>query len=414
MNLTELKEKHAQYQASGLNLNIQRGQPSDEDFDLSLPLIDILKRDDYKTRSGIDVRNYPGGVRGIPEACELFSELLGAEPGEMVVGNNSSLEMMTNVLQWALIKGVKNSPQPWIRETPKMIVTVPGYDRHFSLLETLGFEMVPVEMTADGPDIEAVERLAKSDPQIKGIYFVPTYNNPTGDTISEDVAKRLVTLDAAAPDFTILADDAYSVHHLDDNPGEIPNLLQLAKSAGNSDRVILFGSTSKVTFSSGGIGLLAMSESNLGYWLKLFSMQTIGPNKIEQWRHVRFLEQYPGGLKGLMRDHAAIIKPKFDATLRILKEEFAGTDLATWTEPRGGYFISFNTARPVASRVVELAAEAGVSLTPAGATYPGGVDPENSNIRIAPTRPPLGEIEEAVRVMANCVKLASAEYDEAN
>lgn len=412
-DLSALQEKYEQYKSSGLSLNIQRGQPSNDDFDLSLPLIDILDREDFITPSGFDIRNYPGGIRGLPEARATLSELLGVEPEEVIVGNNSSLEMMANIFQWALIRGVKDSPNPWITDTPKMIVTIPGYDRHFSLLETLGFELVTVNMTADGPDIEAVEEIAASDPQVKGIYFVPTYSNPTGDTISAEVAQRLASMKTAAPDFTIFADDAYAVHHLEDNPGEIPNMLAAAKEAGNPDRVILFGSTSKVTFSSGGIGLVAMSESNLDYWVKLLTMQSIGPNKVEQWRHVRFLEQYPGGLKGLMRDHAAIIKPKFEAVFRILEEELGGTGLASWTKPKGGYFISFDTAKPVASRVVELASEAGVSLTPAGATYPGGNDPNNSNIRIAPTRPPLNEIEEAVRVMATCVKLASAEHDAA-
>lgn len=409
--LAEIQAKYDEYKSRGLSLNIQRGQPSDADFDLSLPLIDILDREDFLTPSGIDIRNYPGGIRGLPEACNALSELLRVTPEEVVIGNNSSLEMMANVLQWALLKGVKDSPNPWVTDNPKMIVTIPGYDRHFGLLQTLGFELVPVEMTGAGPNMDAVEEWVRQDPAIKGIFFVPTYSNPTGETISSENAHRLITMETAAPDFTIFADDAYAVHHLADDPGDIPNLLQMAKEAGAPDRVILFGSTSKVTFSGGGLGLLAMSKSNLEHWLAFFKMQSIGPNKIEQWRHVRFLEQYPGGLKGLMRDHAAIIKPKFEAVFRILDEEFNGTGLATWLTPKGGYFISFNTAKPVAERVVQLAAEAGVSLTPAGATYPGGKDPNNSNIRIAPTRPPLNEIEEAVRVMATCVKLASAEYD---
>ncbi|MEM7130480.1 MAG: aminotransferase class I/II-fold pyridoxal phosphate-dependent enzyme [Chloroflexota bacterium] len=410
-DLSALRKQYGQYKERKLSLNMQRGQPSDDDLNLSLSLIDILDREDFVTPSGIDIRNYPGGIQGLPEACETFSELLGVQPDEMVVGNNSSLEMMTGILQWALLKGVKGSPSPWVANSPKMIVTVPGYDRHFQLLEILGFELVTVKMTGEGPDIDAIEKLARNDPQIKGIFFVPTYSNPTGDTISADVARQLVTLDAAAPDFTIFADDAYAVHHLDEDLRKIPHMLSIAKEMGRPERVILFGSTSKVTFASGGLGLMAMSQSNLDYWLGLLKLQSIGPNKVEQWRHVRFLEKYPGGLKGLMRDHAAIIKPKFEAIFRILEEEFKGTGLATWTQPKGGYFINFDTAKPVAAQVVQLAAEIGVSLTPAGATFPGGKDPENRNIRIAPTRPPLHEIEEAALVMATCVKLASAEYD---
>ena len=409
--LSATREQYEKYKAKGLSLNMQRGQPSDADFDLSLPLIDILDREDFITPSGIDIRNYPGGIRGLPEACELFGEMMGVEPDEMIVGNNSSLELMTSVLQWALLKGVKGSDRPWVAESPKMIVTVPGYDRHFDLLQMLGFELVTVPIDADGPDARMVAELAGADPKIKGIFFVPTYSNPTGDTISADNARLLTTFEPAAADFTIFADDAYAVHHLEDDPGEIPHMLSVAKEAGNPDRVILFGSTSKVTFASGGLGLMAMSESNLSHWLNLLKLQTIGPNKVEQWRHVRFLEQYPGGIMGLMRDHAAIITPKFEAVYRILEEEFDGTGLATWTRPKGGYFISFDTTKPVAARVVELAAEVGVSLTPAGATFPNKAEPKNSNIRIAPTRPEQGEIEDAVRVMAACVKLASAEYD---
>jgi DNA-binding transcriptional MocR family regulator len=409
--MSDIQQQYENYKAQGLKLNMQRGQPSDQDFDLSLPMLNIIDSEDVVTPSGIDIRNYPGGVAGLPEARALFCKQLGVEPPEIIIGNNSSLELMSSILSWALLKGVKGSESGWVTQSPKLIVTVPGYDRHFSLAMGLGFELVTVAITEEGPDIDAVEELAAHDPSIKGIFFVPTYSNPTGDTISERVATRLVGMQTAAPDFTIFADDAYAVHHLVDNPNPAPNLLALAKAAGNAERVILFGSTSKITFASGGISFIGMSEANVAHWSKVLGLQTIGPNKVEQWRHVRFLEKYPGGMAGLMSDHARILKPKFDAVERVLSEELGETGLATWRIPQGGYFVSFDTTRPVASRVVELAKEAGVALTPAGATYPGKVDPNNQNIRLSPSRPPADEVEAAMRVVACCVKLASAEYD---
>lgn len=410
-DLSAIRAQYEEFKAMDLDLNMKRGQPSDADFDLSLPMLSAVDSEDFMTDSGIDIRNYPGGVMGLPEAREIFCEQLGVEQTEIMLGNNSSLELMGSILSWALLKGVKGSESPWVTQSPKLIVTIPGYDRHFKLAAALGYELVTVAMTRSGPDIDALESMVASDASIKGIYFVPTYSNPTGDTISEATAKRMVRMKTAAPDFTIFADDAYAVHHLVDNPEPAPNLLALAKEAGNAERVILFGSTSKVTFASGGIGFVGMSESNMAYWAKVLGLQTIGPNKAEQWRHVKFLRAYPGGLSGLMRDHAKIIAPKFAAVQSVLDRELAGSGLASWTDPKGGYFISLDTDRPVASRVVELAADAGVALTPAGATYPGGIDPSNRNIRLAPTRPPAAEVEQAMEVVACCVKLASAEYD---
>lgn len=408
--LSIIQKQFDAYRSQLLELNMTRGQPSDADLDLSLRMIDVLDREDFVTPSGTDLRNYPGGIAGLPEARALFCDHIGVAPDEIIMGNNSSLELMTSILQWALIRGVASSDSPWMGQSPKMIVTVPGYDRHFKLLDSLGFDLVGVDINEHGPDIDAVEKIAVADSTVKGIFFVPTYSNPTGDTISQAVAERLVAMPTAAADFTIFGDDAYAVHHLEDEPEAVPNLLAEAKAVGNAERVILFGSTSKVTFASAGLSFLGMSVVNMAYWTNLLGLQSIGPNKFEQWRHVQFLEKYPGGPKGLMRDHAKIIKPKFDAVDRILTEELGASGLATWTKPKGGYFVSFNTTHPVAKRVVDLAAEIGVAFTPAGATYPGGVDPSNSNIRLAPTRPPLAEVEEATHVFATCVKLASAEY----
>jgi DNA-binding transcriptional MocR family regulator len=292
-----------------------------------------------------------------------------------------------------------------------MIVTVPGYDRHFSLLDALGFEMVSVAITPDGPDMDAVEKLVASDPAIKGIMFVPTYSNPTGDTVSDETVRRLAGMKTAAPDFTIFADDAYRVHHLSDDPAEPLNLLRACESAGNPDRVYLFGSTSKITFAGAGIGFMASSEANVAYITRLIGFQSIGPNKIEQYRHVKFINSYPGGLDGLMRDHAANLRPKFEAVQSVLEKELGNGRYATWTNPKGGYFVSLDTVCPVADRVVELAKGAGVALTPAGATYPHKNDPNNSNIRLSPSRPPVAEVAQAMEVVALCVKLATLEYD---
>jgi DNA-binding transcriptional MocR family regulator len=350
-------------------------------------------------------------VAGLPEARELFATILGVRPSEMIVGNNASLMLMSHVLMWGMLRGLKDSPAPWKNGPAKMIVTVPGYDRHFSLLETIGYEMVTVPMTPDGPDIEAVEQLAANDPAVKGLFFVPTYSNPTGDTVSDEVVRRLAAMETAAPDFTILADDAYAVHHLTDDPVRPLNLLRACEEAGHPDRVYLFGSTSKITFAGAGIGFMGTSEANVAYISALMGKQTIGPNKIEQYRHVKFLTSYPGGIAGLMAEHARILRPKFTAVQEVLERELGGSGLASWTNPKGGYFVSLDTTLPVADRVVALAKEAGVALTPAGATYPFKKDPNNSNIRLAPSRPPVEEVRQAMEVVALCVQLASAEYE---
>lgn len=399
--------------AKGLKLNMQRGQPSDADFDLSNGLLGILGPQDYKA-GNLDLRNYPGGVQGIPEARALFGTYLDVAPAQVIVWNNASLELQAFVLTTALLHGLKGSPAPWVRleGKPKMIVTTPGYDRHFLLLETLGFELVTVEMQDDGPDMDTVERLAQSDELVKGILFVPTYSNPGGETISAEKARRLAALKAAASDFTIFADDAYRVHHLYKEGRHQPaNLVALCAEAGHPDRAFVFASTSKITFAGAGLGFVATSQGNVAYLSKYLNAQSIGPNKVEQYRHVKFLEGYPGGLDGLMEAHAALLAPKFEAVMDTLKAEL-GEDgqYATWKTPRGGYFISLDTAEPVAGRVVELAEAAGVSLTPAGATYPGGKDPHNRNIRLSPSRPPVNEVREAMQVLAACIRLATEEY----
>ena len=410
--MTELAAAQAAYEAlasSGLALNLQRGQPSDADLDLSNGLLAALGTGDTSL-DGIDLRNYPGGVTGLPSARALFGRYLGVEAANVVVWNNSSLELQALVLTFALLGGLRGSQRVCVHEHPRMIVTVPGYDRHFLLLETLGFELVEVGMTPHGPDVEAIATLAASDPSIKGVLFVPTYANPGGETISSEAANRLASMVTAAPDFTIFADDAYRAHHLGD-PAQTMDFVELCAAAGHPNRPFVFGSTSKITFAGAGLGFVGTSVANVKLLATRLGAQSIGPNKAEQARHVRFLESLPDGIDGLMRAHAELIAPKFAIVDEVLAAEL-GTDgsYATWTTPRGGYFSSLFTTAPVASRVVELADAAGVSLTPAGATYPRGVDPANRNIRLAPTRPPVAEVRTAMQVTAACIKLATAEY----
>ncbi|HQL01727.1 MAG TPA: aminotransferase class I/II-fold pyridoxal phosphate-dependent enzyme, partial [Smithellaceae bacterium] len=292
-SLKDLQTRYDSLKGLGLKLNIERGQPGDENFNLSNGLLTIVTEKDVMTPSGFDIRNYPGGVLGLPEARELFGAVLGARGEETLVGNNASLLILSKVLMWALLHGLVGSPAPWGKtDKPRMIVTVPGYDRHFTLLAEMGFEMVPVVMTKNGPDMDAVEKAA-ADPAVKGILFVPTYSNPTGDTVSDETVLRLAKMKTGAPDFTIFADDAYVVHHLVDNPRKPKNLLRACEEAGNPNRIYLFSSTSKITFASAGLGFMAASKENLAYIAKLFGTMFIGPNKVEQLRHVKFLNAYP-------------------------------------------------------------------------------------------------------------------------
>ncbi|WP_104990217.1 aminopeptidase [Deinococcus sp. NW-56] len=408
--LEQARAAYDAFRARGLKLNMQRGQPSDADFDLSNGLLTALGENDYRM-DGLDLRNYPGGVTGLPSVRALLAGYLDLKAENMVVWNNSSLELQGLVLTFALLHGLRGSEGGWIHGRPKMIVTVPGYDRHFQLLETLGFEMLTVDMQPDGPDVEAIERLAAGDPSVKGVLFVPTYSNPGGESISADKARRLMGVQAAAPDFTVFADDAYRAHHLSDTERDEPvNLVTLARDAGHPDRAFVFASTSKITFASAGLGFVGTSEDNVKWLSTYLNAQSIGPNKVEQARHVKFLEGYPGGLEGLMQAHAGLIAPKFHAVDEVLRAELGtGGEYATWRVPRGGYFISLDTAEPVAARVVELADAAGVSLTPAGATYPGGQDPTGRNLRLAPTRPPLEEVRVAMQGLAACIRLATEE-----
>lgn len=402
------RERYDALRALGLKLDLTRGQPGDDNFDLSNAMLNVVDDKTLVTPSGVALRNYPGGIAGLKEARELFAPMLGVAPDEIMVGNNASLELEGKALMWAMLKGMPKSPAPWCKGEVKFIVSVPGYDRHFLMLERLGITMIPVAMKADGPDIEAIEKIVASDAAVKGLLYVPTYSNPTGDTTSQAVADRLGAMKTAAPDFTIFADDAYAVHHLDDAPPAHPDLLGACKKAGNPTRVVLFGSTSKITFAGAGVSFMGGSKETMAWFAELFGTQMITPNKLEQYRHVLFLSRYPGGIAGIMKAHAKLLAPKFQAVEEILSRELAGKNLATWTQPKGGYFVSLDTAKPVASKVVQLAKDAGVALTPAGATYPFGKDPNDRNIRISPTRPPVDQVRKAMEVVAVCIELASA------
>jgi DNA-binding transcriptional MocR family regulator len=409
-SLSEAKAAFEAYKARDLKLNMQRGQPSDADFALSDALLSAVGPEDVLTSSGLDVRNYSVGAAGLAEARSLFADYLDVAPAQTLVWNNASLELQGHLLAMLLLRGIRGSG-PWAGTAAKIIVTTPGYDRHFTLLAGLGISLVTVQMQPDGPDVDAIEALAASDPTIRGLLFVPTYSNPGGETISAAKAARLVTMTTASPDFTIFADDAYRMHHLSPTDRDVAvNFVALAEAAGNPDRAFVFASTSKITFAGAGLGFMASSVANIAAVSAYLGALSIGPNKIEQWRHVRFLTGYPGGIEGLMAAHGELIAPKFAAVAEILRARLGEGGLARWSTPRGGYFISLDTTLPIADRVVELAAEAGVSLTPAGATYPEGKDPDNTNIRLAPTRPELAEVRLAMEVVAVCIQLASSEH----
>lgn len=405
--LEKLQKRYDDFRAQGLKLDMARGRPCSEQLDLSMGLFDCLGKDDYKASNGVDCRNY-GVLDGIPEAKELFSKLLGVSPKEVIIGGNSSLNMMYDAIARAWSHGVYGSDVPWGKlPKVKFLCPCPGYDRHFAITEHFGIEMIIVDMKEDGPDMDAVERLTAEDDSIKGIWCVPMYSNPDGITYSDEVVDRFARLKPKAKDFRIFWDNAYAVHHLTDNPDRLKNILEACKEAGNPDMVFIFTSTSKITFPGSGIAVMAASENNIKHILSQIQYQTIGADKLNQLRHVRFLKNMEN-IEQHMKKHAAILKPKFDAVLDIMESELGGKNIAWWNKPRGGYFISLNTLDGCAKAVVAMAAEAGVTLTKAGATYPYGKDPRDRNIRIAPTCPPIEELKKAIEILCVCVQIVSA------
>ncbi|HEV6954157.1 MAG TPA: aminotransferase class I/II-fold pyridoxal phosphate-dependent enzyme [Promicromonospora sp.] len=406
--LAELQQAYADLKARGLKLDLTRGKPSAAQLDLAEPMLALPGVGQHTDDTGTDTRNY-GGLDGGLAVRRIFAELLDVPVEQLLAGGNASLTLMHDVVAYAELFGFPESPKPWAREeTVRWICPVPGYDRHFTICEALGIEMIPVPMTPDGPDAEAVAALVADDPTIKGMWVVPTYSNPDGAVITEDVARTLVSMPAAAPDFRILWDNAYAVHHLTDDEVTSPNALALAEQAGNPDRVLMFASTSKITFAGAGVSFLASSPANLAWYKKHLSAASIGPDKINHLRHALFFGSAEG-VREHMRRHREILAPKFEAVVQILAERLGAYGIASWTEPRGGYFVSLDVAPGTASRVVELAKEAGIALTPAGATHPYGKDPENRNVRLAPSMPPLEEVRTAMGGVATCVLLAAAE-----
>lgn len=401
-----LAEEYQQYQASGLNLDLTRGKPSAEQLSLSDAINDILAGD-LSNEANIDLRNY-GGLDGILECKELFAPVLDVNIDEILIGGNSSLTLMYFAAMFGHHLDFGELGAAWSSEgKAKFLCPVPGYDRHFSICEQLGIEMIPVDLNDDGPDMDQVEALLKADSSIKGIWCVPRFSNPTGTVYSDAVVDRIAGLGKiASANFRVFWDNAYAVHSLSDDAPQVASLMARCRAHGTENSVYLFGSTSKITYAGAGVAFMGMSKANLKTFTKHLGITQIGPDKINQLRHVRLLKDNDG-LAQHMRRHADVLKPRFDIVLKHLREGLGGTGMADWTEPQGGYFISLNTLPGLAQDVVRLAAEAGVKLTPAGATFPYGKDPQNRNIRIAPSVPTLEEIERAMQVFVNCVKLAS-------
>jgi len=390
----------------GLTLDLTRGKPSSAQLDLSDALLHLPTT--TRDRAGGDVRNY-GGLDGLPELREIFAELLRVEVDQVLCGGNSSLTLMHDTLVHLLLHGGPDSPRPWKDEpVVKFVCPVPGYDRHFSMLAALGIEMVTVPMNADGPDVRAVAALVAGDPAFKGMWIVPTYANPTGSVVSHEVAAALMAMPTAAADFRIFWDNAYAFHHLSQDEAKSADALSLATASGHPNRPIMFASTSKITFAGAGVSVLAASQENRTWFLRHLAMSSIGPDKINQLRHVEFFGS-PDGVREHMRRHRAIIAPKFDAVDAALSSALTGLGVAQWTRPTGGYFVNLDVNDGTASRVVALAKQAGIALTPAGASYPHGHDPRDRNIRLAPTFPVLGEVEQAMAGVAVCVAVAAAE-----
>ncbi|MGE6629416.1 aminotransferase class I/II-fold pyridoxal phosphate-dependent enzyme [Bacillus sp. NPDC077027] len=405
---TRQKEYEA-YKSKNLHLDMSRGKPSPKQLDLSMGMLDVVTSKDVMTaEDGTDVRNY-GGLTGLPETKRLFAEVLNLKPEQIIIGGNSSLNMMHDTIARAMAHGVYGSTTPWGKlPKVKFLAPSPGYDRHFAICELFNIEMIPVEMKADGPDMDQVEKLVAEDEAIKGIWCVPKYSNPDGITYSDEVVDRLASMETKAADFRIFWDDAYAVHHLTDTPDPLKDIFKAIEAAGHPNRVFMFASTSKITFPGSGVALMASSEANVSFTQKQLSVQTIGPDKINQLRHLHFFKN-PDGLTEHMKKHAEIIKPKFDLVLSILDEKLQGTGIADWHKPNGGYFISLNTLDLCAKAVVQKAKEAGVTMTGAGATFPYGKDPHDRNIRIAPTFPTLDELKMAIEIFTLCVQLVSIE-----
>ncbi len=408
-----LLKEYNRYKNQGLKLDMSRGKPSSEQLDISVKMLDIINSgSNCKTKDGIDCRNY-GLLDGIPEIKELFAKIMQVPSKWVIAGGNSSLNMMFDTFTCFMTHGVSNC-KPWIKQDKiKFLCPCPGYDRHFSILDYYNVEPIVIDMNSDGPDMNMIENLIENDDSIKGIWCVPKYSNPTGITYSDEVVKRFAKLKPKAKDFRIFWDDAYAIHDINDNHDKLLSIMNESIKNGTEDNVIVFCSTSKITFPGSGVAAMAASENNLKVIKKRYSVQTIGYDKINQLRHMHFFKDFDGVLKH-MQKHKKILKPKFDVVINKLKENFSENKLVRWSEPNGGYFVSVDVFNGCASRVVELCKNAGLILTPAGSTYPKDKDFKDSNIRIAPTYPQIEELEKAMDLFCVSIKIASVEKIENN
>lgn len=405
----ELEKQYEDAKTLQLALDMSRGKPAAAQLDLSMPMMSLLNENSVlKSENGMDCRNY-GVLDGIPEAKQLMADMVGTKPENVIVYGNSSLNIMYDTIARSMIHGVLGNT-PWCKlDKVKFLCPVPGYDRHFAITESFGIEMITIPMTEDGPDMDLIEKYVQEDEAVKGIWCVPKYSNPQGISYSDETVRRFAALKPAAKDFRIFWDNAYCVHHIyDGKQDEILNILEECEKAGNPDMVYQFASTSKVTFPGSGIAALSTSATNIADIKKYMTLQTIGHDKINQLRHVKFLKNMDG-IKAHMKKQAEIIRPKFEAVLEVLNKELGGLGIATWTKPNGGYFISFETLDGCAKAVVGKCKDAGVVMTGAGATFPYGKDPKDSNIRIAPTLPTPEELSKAADLFVLCVKLVSVE-----
>ncbi|WP_437479157.1 aminotransferase class I/II-fold pyridoxal phosphate-dependent enzyme [Sorangium sp. So ce1014] len=402
----ELEARYAAFEARGLKLDMTRGKPSSEQLDLANGMLGLPDASDLVASDGSDTRNY-GGLDGLPEMKALFAELLEVPSAQVIVGGNSSLTMMHDAVVRALVHGVPDGNGAWSKQPKvKFLCPSPGYDRHFAICEHHGIEMITVDLNDAGPDMDQVERLVAEDAAIKGMWCVPKYSNPTGATYAPEVVRRLASMKTAAADFRLFWDNAYAVHDLYAEGDRLADIVSACQSAGNPNRPFVFASTSKISYAGSGIAAMASSPANVADAKKHLAIQTIGPDKVNQLRHVRFFKDYKGLLSHMQR-HAELLRPKFEAVTSSFERELGGKGIASWTSPRGGYFASLDTLDGCAKEVVRLASKAGVKLTGAGATYPYGRDPRDRNIRIAPSMPPLDQIRVAMDVVTVCVQLAS-------
>ncbi|MCW2654694.1 MAG: aminotransferase [Mycobacterium sp.] len=401
------QQNYTQLRAKKLSLDLTRGKPSPEQLDLSNALL-TLPGEDYRDGEGTDTRNY-GGLHGLPELRAIFGELLGIPVAHLIAGNNSSLEMMHDIVAFSLLHGGVDSPRPW-KDEPKLkfLCPSPGYDRHFAVTETLGIEMITVPMRDDGPDVDLIEELVAVDPAIKGMWCVPVFSNPTAVTYSWEVVRRLVQMRTAANDFRLFWDNAYAVHTLTREFVRQVDVLGLAAAAGNENRPYVFASTSKITFAGAGVGFLGGSLGNIAWYLQYLGKKTIGPDKVNQLRHLRFLGDADGVRLHMLR-HQRLLAPKFALAQHILDDRLSDSKIASWTEPKGGYFISLDVLPGTARRTIALAKDAGIALTDAGAAFPYRKDREDRNIRLAPTFPAMSDLAQAVDGLCTCALLSATE-----